>query len=503
MSDFKLQMQHPVLVIDDEADLRALLQMSLSKMGLQVETAAGVVEGKKKLAEKTYDLVLTDMKMPDGNGLEVVEFVAQNSDTPIAVITAFGNPNQAVQAMKMGAFDYIAKPVTLAQLRTLVKSAINVDIPHKVKKKKETAPATPVAEETIPQGTHKAALTRAKTALAKAKAEKLIADGEDMPPENAPKQRLLGNSEAMQNVRTLISKLAKSDVSVYITGESGTGKEQAARSIHEASNRAQAPFIAVNCGAIPENLMESEFFGYKKGSFTGADSDRDGFFQAAHNGTLFLDEVADLPLSMQVKLLRVIQEKAVRKIGEHIETPVNVRLICATHKNLEREVESGRFRQDLYYRLNIVTLEMPSLRDLDVADKEFLIMALKKKIAGESEVNIRQDAMDALKKYSFPGNFRELENILERAIALSAGEAICADDLQLRRSSQLIDDEDANGDSTLLHGADSLEDFLDQTERRIIGEALKKAGGNRTNAAKLLGISFYSLKNHMSRLGMG
>ncbi|MBQ1837469.1 MAG: sigma-54-dependent Fis family transcriptional regulator [Neisseriaceae bacterium] len=502
MSDFKLQMQHPVLVIDDEADLRALLQMSLSKMGLQVETAAGVVEGKKKLSEKTYDLVLTDMKMPDGNGLEVVEFVAQNSDTPIAVITAFGNPNQAVQAMKLGAFDYIAKPVTLAQLRTLVKSAINIDTPHRPKNnKKETAEKKATLTEPLPE--HKSTLTKAKTALAKAKAEKLLSENGDRLPENAPRQRLLGNSEAMQNVRTLIAKLAKSDVSVYITGESGTGKEQAARSIHEQSQRADNPFIAVNCGAIPENLMESEFFGYKKGSFTGADSDRDGFFQAAHNGTLFLDEVADLPLSMQVKLLRVIQEKAVRKIGEHIETPVNVRIICATHKNLEREVEAGRFRQDLYYRLNIVTLEMPSLRDLDVPDKEFLIMALKEKLTGDNSVHIRPDAMDALKKYSFPGNFRELENILERAIALSGGEPIATDDLQLRRSSNLIDEDDENGDKTLLQGADSLDDFLDKTERKIIEEALNKTGGNRTNAAKLLGISFYSLKNHMNRLGMG
>ena len=471
-------------------------------MGLQVETAEGVVSAKKKLSEKTYDLVLTDMKMPDGNGLEVVEFVAQNSDTPIAVITAFGNPNQAVQAMKLGAFDYIAKPVTLAQLRTLVKSAINIDAPHRSKNnKKETAEKKATLTEPLPE--HKSTLTKAKTALAKAKAEKLLSENGDGLPENAPKQRLLGNSEAMQNVRTLIAKLAKSDVSVYITGESGTGKEQAARSIHEQSQRADNPFIAVNCGAIPENLMESEFFGYKKGSFTGADSDRDGFFQAAHNGTLFLDEVADLPLSMQVKLLRVIQEKAVRKIGEHIETPVNVRIICATHKNLEREVEAGRFRQDLYYRLNIVTLEMPSLRDLDVPDKEFLIMALKEKLTGDNSVQIRPDAMDALKKYSFPGNFRELENILERAIALSGGEPIATDDLQLRRSSNLIDEDDENGDKTLLQGADSLDDFLDKTERKIIEEALNKTSGNRTNAAKLLGISFYSLKNHMNRLGMG
>lgn len=501
MSDLKLQFQHPVLVIDDEADLRALLQMSLTKMGLQVETADGVISAKKKLSEKTYDLVLTDMKMPDGNGLEVVEFVAQKSDTPIAVITAFGNPNQAVQAMKLGAFDYIAKPVTLAQLRTLVKSAINIDAPHRVHKteKKSVSETAPQQVVTTPI---KSTLTKAKTALAKAKAEKLLANDSETLPENAPRQRLLGNSQAMKDVRLLISKLAKSDVSVYITGESGTGKEQAARSIHEASSRYHAPFIAVNCGAIPENLMESEFFGYKKGSFTGADADRDGFFQAAHNGTLFLDEVADLPLSMQVKLLRVIQEKAVRKIGEHTETPVNVRIICATHKNLEHEVESGRFRQDLYYRLNIVTLEMPSLRNLDMDDKEFLIMALKEKITGDKQVAIRSDAMDALKKYSFPGNFRELENILERAIALSAGEPIAAADLQLRRSSQLLDDDESNGDNELLQGADSLEDFLDKTERKLIEEALRKAGGNRTNAAKLLGISFYSLRNHMNRLGM-
>ncbi|MBQ5429610.1 MAG: sigma-54-dependent Fis family transcriptional regulator, partial [Neisseriaceae bacterium] len=261
MSDLKIKMQHPVLVIDDEADLRALLQMSLSKMGLQVETAEGVVSAKKKLSEKTYDLVLTDMKMPDGNGLEVVEFVAQNSDTPIAVITAFGNPNQAVQAMKLGAFDYIAKPVTLAQLRTLVKSAINIDTPHRPKNNKKETPEHK-ATQTEPLPEHKSTLTKAKTALAKAKAEKLLSENGDGLPENAPRQRLLGNSEAMQNVRTLIAKLAKSDVSVYITGESGTGKEQAARSIHEQSQRADNPFIAVNCGAIPENLMESEFFGY-------------------------------------------------------------------------------------------------------------------------------------------------------------------------------------------------------------------------------------------------
>lgn len=489
MSDY--QLYRPVLVVDDEADLRDLIQMTLSKMGLQVETAAGVKEAKAKLAKKTYDLVLTDMRMPDGNGLEVVEFVNQHSDTPVAVITAYGNADHAVQAMKIGAFDYIQKPITLAQLRTLVKSAIKIhDIPEKPK-------TQTVSKKTVDK-------VSPKTAVKEISVQSV--------PEQSPPQladtRLLGKSQVMEELRQLIAKLARSEVSVYITGESGTGKEQAARSIHEASARADHAFIAVNCGAIPENLMESEFFGYKKGSFTGADADRDGFFQAAHGGTLFLDEVADLPLSMQVKLLRVIQEKAVRRIGENTETPVDVRIICATHKNLEREVEAGRFRQDLYYRINIVTLVMPPLRELH-EDLPFLISALLKKIEGGANAKIKADAHKELLQYSYPGNFRELENILERAVALAGDEAITAVDLQLRQHSAAafvenngegagVSDSGDLGDFPF--GKSSLQDYLDQVETKLIEQALKQTRYNRTQAAKLLGITFRSMRYRMDRL---
>ena len=489
MSDF--QLYHPVLVVDDEQDLRDLIQMTLTKMGLQVETAANVKEAKDKLSKKVYDLVLTDMKMPDGNGLEVVEFVAKNSDTPIAVITAYGNPNQAVQAMKLGAFDYISKPITLAQLRTLVKSSIHI---HNLPTEKDTSKSIDKQES--------AGKEKKPSSKSKATAQGHISG--DIAPIDTSNARLLGQSHAMKNVRNLIEKLSQSDVSVYITGESGTGKEQAARSIHEASKRSSKPFIAVNCGAIPENLMESEFFGYKKGSFTGADRDRDGFFQAANGGTIFLDEVADLPLSMQVKLLRAIQERAVRKIGEHTETNIDVRIICATHKNLEREVDEGRFRQDLYYRLNIVTLTMPPLRELQ-EDLPFLISSLMKKISNNN-VKIKNDAHKKLLQYSYPGNFRELENILERAIALSDGQMVTLEDLQLNQNytNEVADktEEKHNNDGSFVFGRDSLDEYLDAIEQDLINQALKEARHNRTQAAKLLGISFYSLRNHMTRLDM-
>ncbi len=488
MSDF--QLYHPVLVVDDEADLRDLIQMTLTKMGLQVETAANVKEAKAKLSKKVYDLVLTDMKMPDGDGLEVVEFVAQNSDTPVAVITAYGNPNQAVQAMKLGAFDYISKPITLAQLRTLVKSSIHI---HDLPTEKSTSKSTTKQESA---GNGKKASKSGTTPQGHISS--------DITPTDTSNARLLGQSHAMKNVRNLIEKLSQSDVSVYITGESGTGKEQAARSIHEASKRSSKPFIAVNCGAIPENLMESEFFGYKKGSFTGADRDRDGFFQAANGGTIFLDEVADLPLSMQVKLLRAIQERAVRRIGEHNETSIDVRIICATHKNLEREVEEGRFRQDLYYRLNIVTLTMPPLRELQ-EDLPFLISSLMKKISNNN-VKLKNDAHKKLLQYSYPGNFRELENILERAIALSDGQMVTLEDLQLNPNytDEVLDKtkEKHNNDGSFVFGKDSLDEYLDAIEQDLINQALKEARHNRTQAAKLLGISFYSLRNHMTRLDM-
>ncbi|MFV2029471.1 sigma-54-dependent transcriptional regulator [Neisseria sp. S1] len=415
----KHNLQDPVLVVDDEADIRDLMEMTLMKMGLRVETAVGVEDAKNKLDENDYSLVLTDMRMPDGSGLEVVQYIDELMlDTPVAVITAFGNADHAVEALKAGAFDYLQKPITLSQLRSLVKSAVQVN------EEPTITPTTTVAAPTPPQtppetasysarsmpritpntrvspAANPKALTpqpfrssisnegpipenlrslRSRFSVApsfKPNAELQEAVAEEVDEPDMP--RLLGHSPQMEEVRHLIRRLASSNVPVYISGESGSGKEQAARTIHELSERADGPFIAVNCGAIPENLMESEFFGYKKGSFTGADTDRLGFFQHANGGTLFLDEVADLPLSMQVKLLRAIQEKAVRRIGEARETFVDVRIVCATHKNLETLVENGQFRQDLYYRLNVVSLHMPPLREMR-EDLGPLIMRLLKK----------------------------------------------------------------------------------------------------------------------------
>ena len=384
-------LNRPVLVVDDEADIRDLMEMTLMKMGLRVDTAEGVRAALSKLSSNKYSLVLTDMRMPDGSGLEVVQHInQQHLDVPVAVITAFGSADQAVQALKEGAFDYLQKPITLAQLRTLVKSAIKVQEdnsapPAAAEPEPQAAPlqsppviididdeddfqaaATPAAQpiakqpETIRQPENAAGeLPRSP---AKAAGKPAVPVNESKLKMEADLPRLLGSSPQIETVRNLIRKLAPANVPVYISGESGSGKEQAARSIHELSPRKDGPFIAVNCGAIPENLMESEFFGYKKGSFTGADQDRLGFFQHAHGGTLFLDEVADLPLAMQVKLLRAIQEKAVRRIGDAQEVKVDVRIISATHKNLPALVESGAFRQDLFYRLNVVTLHMPALR---------------------------------------------------------------------------------------------------------------------------------------------
>ena len=387
-------LNRPVLVVDDEADIRDLMEMTLMKMGLRVDTAEGVRAALNKLSSNKYSLVLTDMRMPDGSGLEVVQHInQQHLDVPVAVITAFGSADQAVQALKEGAFDYLQKPITLAQLRTLVKSAIKVQEdnsapPAAVESEPQAAPpqSPPVIIDIDNEDDFQAAATAAARPIAKQpeairQPENAASElprspakapaGKPAVPLNESKlkmeadlPRLLGSSPQIETVRNLIRKLAPANVPVYISGESGSGKEQAARSIHELSPRKDGPFIAVNCGAIPENLMESEFFGYKKGSFTGADQDRLGFFQHAHGGTLFLDEVADLPLAMQVKLLRAIQEKAVRRIGDAQEVKVDVRIISATHKNLPALVESGAFRQDLFYRLNVVTLHMPALREM-------------------------------------------------------------------------------------------------------------------------------------------
>ncbi len=435
------KLQEPVLVVDDEADIRDLMEMTLMKMGLHVDTAAGVEEAKDKLDNNDYSLVLTDMRMPDGSGLEVVQYIDELMlDTPVAVITAFGNADQAVEALKAGAFDYLQKPITLSQLRSLVKSAVSVSDntaeptpSEKVKSqpapvsaalyKPEPQPAKPVVTPpksvqsefnrplTVPEGLNSLKERFSAGSINPAlQQDAPVLEGEDDMP------RLLGTSPQMVEVRHLIRRLARSLVPVYISGESGTGKEQAARTIHELSDRADKPFIAVNCGAIPENLMESEFFGYKKGSFTGADQDRLGFFQHADGGTLFLDEVADLPLAMQVKLLRAIQEKAVRRIGDARETFVDVRIICATHKNLEALVESGAFRQDLYYRLNVVSLHMPPLREMREDLGALILYLLYKHRHGNQTYKLSPKAQEALLHYSYPGNFRELENILERAL---------------------------------------------------------------------------------------
>mgnify|MGYP002750122807 CR=1 FL=1 len=541
-------LNRPVLVVDDEADIRDLMEMTLMKMGLRVDTAEGVRAALSKLSSNKYSLVLTDMRMPDGSGLEVVQHInQQHLDVPVAVITAFGSADQAVQALKEGAFDYLQKPITLAQLRTLVKSAIKVQEdnsapPAAAEPEPQAAPpqSPPVIIDIDDEDDFQAAATAAAQPIAKQpeairqpenaagelpRSPAKAPAGKPAVPVNDSKlkmeadlPRLLGSSPQIETVRQMIRKLARTTVPVYIAGESGSGKEQAARSIHELSERRDRPFVAVNCGAIPENLMESEFFGYKKGSFTGADQDRLGFFQHAHGGTLFLDEVADLPLAMQVKLLRAIQEKAVRRIGDARETFVDVRIICATHKNLEALVDSGAFRQDLYYRLNVVTLHMPPLREMREDLGALILYLLYKHRHGTQTYKLSPKAQEALLHYSYPGNFRELENILERAVALTVGQVIQVDDLQIQNAPQVkaersgfsfddIAEPDAR-ETTLNHSpippfdprTMQIQDYLDQVERSIIEQALQQTRYNRTQAAKLLGISFRSMRYRMERL---
>jgi two-component system, NtrC family, response regulator PilR len=441
----KIRGQPKVLVVDDEPDLLELLELTLSRMGLDTTRAESVNDALRLLDREPFDLCLTDMRLPDGEGLRVVEYITQKAlDVPVAVITAFGSAENAVAALKAGAFDYLSKPVALEQLRALVKQALKV--PEKVQ----------------PSASY----------------------------------QLLGDSPAMQLVRSMIDRLAKSQAPVFINGESGSGKELAARMIHLKGPRSELPFIAVNCGAIPENLMESEFFGYKKGAFTGAEGDRDGFFQAANGGTLFLDEVADLPLAMQVKLLRAIQEKKVRKVGATTEEPVDARIISATHKRLSTLVDNGEFRQDLYYRLHVIELAMPSLREMR-EDIPLIANAILIKLARSGVAGLEPEAAVALERYPFPGNVRELENILERGLSLAAdSQHITAEDLHL---TPVADETDVNipaGDKW------PLQDYLDRVERQAINEALEKTRYNRTAAAKLLGITFRAMRYRMERLGI-
>ncbi len=432
-----------VLLVDDEPDILELLELTLSKMGLEVDKAGNVREALAKLAARRYDLCLTDMRLPDGDGLQVVQHIAQhNLDVPVAVITAHGNMENAVTALKTGAFDYLSKPVSLDQLRALVKSALNLP---------QAGPS-----------------------------------GDKM---------LLGHSASMQKVRDLIKRVARSQAPVHISGESGSGKELAARLIVQSGARHDQPFIAVNCGAIPGNLMENEFFGYKKGAFTGADRDRDGFFQAAHGGTLFLDEVADLPLAMQVKLLRAIQEKRVRKIGATGEEAVDVRIMSATHHDLAEFVRQGKFRQDLYYRLNVIPIHMPALREMR-EDIPGIAQRILERLRGETEVHFSENALPALQSYSFPGNVRELENIIERALAMCPGALIEEQDLLLVP----VEHDQSDGES--LGDKHPLPEYLDRVEKQALLEALQQTGFNRTAAAKLLGLTFRTMRYRMERLGI-
>ena len=436
-----------VLVVDDEADIRELLDLTLARMGLQADCVGSLAEARRMLASQRYQLCLTDMRLPDGEGLELVRHIAETvADLPVAVITAHGSAENAVSALKAGAFDYIAKPVSLDQLRGMVKSAL--ELPN----------ADPAGE---------------------------CSDGSD----------LLGESPAIEQVRKLIDRVARSQAPVHITGESGSGKELAARLIHALGSRRDRAFVPVNCGAIPENLMESEFFGYRKGAFTGANDDREGFFHVADGGTLFLDEVAELPLTMQVKLLRAIQEKRVRKVGATAEESVDVRVICATHQDLKALVDQERFRQDLFYRLNVIELRMPALRECreDIPMLAQHILTRLARAAALTPPPLTASALAALQSYPFPGNVRELENVLERALALMVDDRIDGADLNLAPT-QLPG---IGGNS-----AGSLQEHLDHVERQAILDALKQSNNNRTAAARLLGVTFRSLRYRMARLGM-
>ena len=432
-----------VLLVDDEPDILELLEMALLKMGLSVDKAVNLHTALDKLTAHRYDLCLTDMRMPDGNGLELVQYINQrNLDVPVAVITAHGNLENAVTALKAGAFDYLAKPLSLEQLRNLVKSALSLP-------------------QSGPSG------------------DKL----------------LLGHSPAMQKVRDLIERVARSQAPVHISGESGSGKELAARLIVQSGANCNQPMIAVNCGAIPENLMESEFFGYKKGAFTGADKDKEGFFQAAEGGTLFLDEVADLPLAMQVKLLRVIQEKRVRRVGTTTEEPVDVRIISATHNDLAERVKQGQFRQDLYYRLNVIPIRMPALRELRDDIPEIARKTLER-LRGGFSAQFSEEALRVLQTYDFPGNVRELENIIERALALCSEGLISVQDMHLTPDASSLSEV---GEVTNKY---PLPDYLDLVEKRALLAALQQTNFNRTAAAKLLGLTFRTMRYRMERLGI-
>lgn len=463
-----------VLVVDDEPDLLTLYELTLLRAGHEVDTAASVAEAWERLSERVYRLVITDMRLPDGSGMDLMQRLEQaRRPERIIVITAYGSAENAVEALKAGAFDYLTKPVDLRQFRSVVAGALG------------------------------------QSGLAPARAAQ--------PGVLAPLARLVGRSEAMQKVRATVEKVARSMAPALVHGESGTGKELVSRAIHDASPRAGQPFVAVNCGAIPENLLEAEFFGYRKGAFTGANDDREGFFQAAQGGTLFLDEIGDLPLAMQAKLLRAVQERAVRPLGANAEVPLNVRIVSATHRDLASEVAAGRFRQDLFYRLNVIRIDVPPLRErLD--DLDDIADALLERIGRDAGVmpapRLSLAARGRLARYAFPGNVRELENLLHRAVAMAAGELIDEADLGLPEAWLA----EGAGDSEL--GAlptelaevaartraaqlpSDLAAYLDDVERDILCRALAAQGFNRTAAGASLGLSLRQMRYRMARLGI-
>ena len=449
-----LMSRQQILVVDDEPDIRELLEITLSRMGMDTAAAADLGQARTLLAETTFDLCLTDLRLPDGSGIDLVEHIQEHHpDLPVAVITAYGSMDTAIAALKAGAFDFLSKPIDLTRLRSLIESAL-----------KASSIAAP-------------------------------------PSIDRRAQRLLGNSPVMQRIRGTVAKLARSQAPVYIHGESGTGKELLAQQIHDQGPRRTAPFVPVNCGAIPGELVESEFFGHIKGSFTGAVADKQGLFQAADGGTLFLDEVAELPLAMQVKLLRALQERRVKPVGATAEIPIDVRILSATHKNLADEVGTGRFRQDLYYRLNVIAVTAPPLRERleDLPELTEHILARLGERWKQPAPTLSERALEALCHYAFPGNIRELENILERAATLCDGNVIQPDDLQLPMT---VPATDVRFDDAPSRSEISLDARLVEHQREVIRRALEQTRWNKTEAARQLGMSFRQLRYRLKKLGI-
>ncbi len=503
-----------LLVVDDEPDLRTLYELTLLREGYDVECAGSVEEAWGLLALRQSHLVITDMRLPDGLGLELLQRMERaGRSEKTMVITAYASPENAVEALKSGAYDYLTKPVDLRQFRAVVASALG---------------RSPAPREGVGETGRRGEAGRSARAAGSAGA------GGDGAPGNKPQaqalSRLIGDSQVMQQVRAMVEKVGRSMAPVLVQGESGTGKELVARAIHDVSPRGTGPFVAVNCGAIPENLLEAEFFGYRKGAFTGAQDDREGFFQAAQGGTLFLDEIGDLPIAMQSKLLRVIQERAVRPVGAVAEVPVNVRILSATHKDLGAEVQAARFRQDLFYRLNVIRIEVPPLRER-IGDLPALCTAVLSRIARDAGVSpvplLDAAALQDLLHYAFPGNVRELENLLHRALALASGEGITRADLGLAELSGAAADEaelapvqwaasraaaapGATASGPAERGSSSpvplpkdLVAYLDDTEREVLERALAEHRYNRTAAGASLGLSLRQMRYRMARLGVG